>query len=48
VDAFSYLGLMLDKIIEAPTKEELEEDAYQEEYMDSGLGDEGRSETTGY
>ena len=26
VDAFAYLGLMLDKLIEAPTKEEIEED----------------------
>lgn len=48
VDAFSYLGLMLDKIIEAPTKKESEDEAYQEEYSESGLGDEGRNETTGY
>lgn len=48
VDAFSYLGLMLDVVIEAPTKTELEEEAYQEEYEASGLNDEGRSEWTGY
>lgn len=48
VDAFSYLGLMLDKIVEAPTKEETEEEAYQEEYEASGLADEGRSAHTGY
>jgi predicted phage terminase large subunit-like protein len=48
VDAFSYLGLMLDKIIEAPTKEEIEDEAYQEEYESSGMADEGRNETTGY
>jgi|SRR5579859_1841306 len=48
VDAFSYLGLMLDVIIEAPTKDELEEDAYQEEYEASGMSDNGRSDTTGY
>jgi predicted phage terminase large subunit-like protein len=48
VDAFSYLGLMLDAIIEAPTKEVIEEEAYQDEYNESGLADEGRNETTGY
>jgi len=48
VDAFSYLGLMLDVIIESPTKEDLEEEAYMEEYEDSGLADEGRSTVTGY
>jgi predicted phage terminase large subunit-like protein len=48
VDAFSYLGLMLDKIIEAPTKAELEEDAYQEEYESSGMAEEGRNPVTGY
>lgn len=48
VDAFSYLGLMLDVVIEAPTKEEFEEEAYQEEYEASGMADEGRNETTGY
>lgn len=48
VDAFSYLGLMLDSIIEAPTKEVMEEEAYQDEYESSGLTEEGRNETTGY
>lgn len=48
VDAFSYLGLMLDVLIEAPTKEELEEEDYQMEYEQSGLSDEGRNSTTGY
>lgn len=48
VDAFSYLGLMLDSIIEAPTKEVMEEEAYQDEYESSGLVEEGRNETTGY
>lgn len=48
VDAFSYLGLMLDVVIEAATKEEIDEDAYQDEYESSGLSDEGRSEWTGY
>jgi predicted phage terminase large subunit-like protein len=48
VDAFSYMGMLLDVVIEAPTKEALEEEAYQEEYESSGLADEGRSSTTGY
>lgn len=48
VDAFAYLGLMLDVIVEAPTKEEVEEDAYQEEYENSGLSYAGQSATTGY
>ena len=48
VDAFSYLGLMLDVLIEAPTKLDLEEEAYQEEYEMSGLADEGRNQYTGY
>lgn len=48
VDAFSYLGLMLDVVIEAPTKEEFEEEAYMEEYEASGLNDEGRNSYTGY
>ena len=48
VDAFAYLGLMLDVMIEAPTHEETAEDEYQEEYERSGLSDSGRSAQTGY
>lgn len=48
VDAFAYLGLMLDVIIEAPTKEDLLEDEYQKELEDSGGVEEGRNEHTGY
>jgi predicted phage terminase large subunit-like protein len=48
VDTFAYLGMMLDKIIEAPTKEEMEDDAYNDEYRQSGLFGAGRSRTTGY
>ena len=48
VDAFSYLGLMLDKLIEAPTKEEQEDDEYADELASSGYGDAGRSRFTGY
>ena len=48
VDAFAYLGMMLDKIIEAPTKEELDDDAYREDLSDSGLAYAGRNGVTGY
>lgn len=48
VDAFSYLGIMLDKLIEAPTAEETYEEEYATELQYSGLYDVGRSHTTGY
>lgn len=48
VDAFSYLGLMLDRITEAPTSRELAEEAYQDELHESDAGEYGRCGTTGY
>jgi predicted phage terminase large subunit-like protein len=48
VDSMAYLGLMLDKIIEAPTKEEQDEEDYYEEIRESELDEEGRSEICGY
>lgn len=49
VDCLAYLGLLLDKLIEAPTREELDEDEYQHELAQSDLaGGGGRSEHTGY
>lgn len=51
VDAFAYLGLLLDKLIEAPTKEEIEEEQYADElyeYEEHGGNFGGRSTTTGY
>lgn len=48
VDAFAYLGLLLDKLIEAPTQEETEEEEYQDELRQHGLNFGGRSRTTGY
>jgi predicted phage terminase large subunit-like protein len=48
VDAFAYVGMMLDKIIEAPTKEEIDDDAYRDELLESGIADGGRNTTTGY
>lgn len=48
VDAFAYLGMMLDKLIEAPTRQEQEEQEYLDELADSEWAEEGRSSTTGY
>ncbi len=48
VDAFAYLGIMLDSLIEAPTKEEQEEDAYYDELNASRESGHGRSPYTGY
>lgn len=48
VDAFAYLGLILNKMIEAPTKVEIEEEEYATAYAQSGLGHAGQSEWTGY
>jgi predicted phage terminase large subunit-like protein len=48
VDAFAYLGMMLDKLIEAPTQEEMDEDAYRDELYESGDAYSGRNATTGY
>lgn len=48
VDAFAYLGLMLDSLIVAPTKEEIDEDAYHEQLAASGSGEQGRSALCGY
>jgi len=48
VDAFAYLGLMLDKLIEAPTKEELEEDEYADELRSYESNYGGQSAVTGY
>ena len=48
VDAFAYLGLLLDRMIEAPTKEEIDEDEYELELESSGGAYSGRSLYTGY
>jgi len=48
VDAFAYLGMMLDKLIEAPTIEEQEDYEYADELRESGSGYAGQSSTTGY
>jgi len=48
VDSMAYLGLMIDRLVEAPTKEEIEDEEYEKEKEESGLNDAGRSEITGY
>ena len=48
VDAFAYLGLILDKLQEAPTEKELSDLDYQEQLEDSDLNLQGISEVTGY
>lgn len=48
VDAFAYLGMLLDIMIEAPTKEEQEEDEYADELRSAGDAFNGRSKHTGY
>ena len=48
VDAFAYLGLLLDMLIEAPTREEIEDELYADEVESSGGINQGRSTYTGY
>jgi predicted phage terminase large subunit-like protein len=48
VDAFAYLGLMLDSLVEAPTLQEQEEETYQYDLQSSGSLDAGRSKHCGY
>lgn len=48
VDAFSYLGMLLDKLVEAPTKYEQDEQDYLDELRDSGNNADGRNTITGY
>lgn len=47
VDCFAYLGTLLDKVLEAPTKQELEDEEYYDEY-ERTRGHTGRSLVTGY
>jgi predicted phage terminase large subunit-like protein len=48
VDAFAYLGMMLDLLIEAPTSTEQAEEDWELEVEASGMNDLGRSHVTGY
>lgn len=48
VDAFAYIGIMLDSLIEAPTLQEQEDEEYYDELNASGINTDGRSSWTGY
>jgi predicted phage terminase large subunit-like protein len=48
VDACAYLGLLVDKMIEAQTDEEVDEEEYADELRQSGANDAGRSRITSY
>lgn len=49
VDAFAYLGMMLDMVIEAPTQQETDEEEYEIELRaNAESGASGRSAWTGY
>ena len=45
-DAFGYLGMLLDMVVEAATPQEIEEEEYLEDLAASGL--DNRNQTTGY
>jgi predicted phage terminase large subunit-like protein len=48
VDAWAYLGLMLDRMWEAPTEKELQEEEYVAYIQDNNWNDSGRSLICGY
>lgn len=48
VDAFAYLGLLLNSLVEAPTQEEIEDDEYWQDFKQHGTYLNGRSTVTGY
>lgn len=48
VDALGYLGMLLDRVIEAQTDAEVEEEEYAAEYADVRSAYDGRSRWTGY
>ena len=48
VDSMAYLGLIIDKMNQAPTKEEIRQQEYMEDMENSDLLDQGRSQYTGY
>jgi len=48
VDALAYLGLILDKLMEARTSTQIEADEYAEDLESSELTEQGRNANTGY
>lgn len=48
IDAFAYLGLIIDRLVAGATKQEVEDEEREEELEQSELAYAGRSEMTGY
>lgn len=48
VDALAYIGLIMNKMSEGRSQQEVDEEEYEEDYASSGLAEVGRSSTTGY
>lgn len=48
VDALAYVGLILDRMVSGRSQQDIEQEEYEEDYEQSGLHEQGRSETTGY
>lgn len=48
VDALSYQGILIDKMSEGLSTDEIQEEEYDREYEESGHKDLGRNEVTGY
>lgn len=48
VDAFSLIGMTLNKFYEPPTEEEVDEEEYEDALVMSGLAYQGRNAMTGY
>ena len=48
VDALAYVGLILDRMVSGRSRQEIEEEEYEEDLEQSGLYEQGRSTTTGY
>ena len=48
VDALAYLGLLIDKLVDAPTKEEKEDEDYLKELEEFGFNDQTKNFITGY
>jgi predicted phage terminase large subunit-like protein len=48
VDALSYIGLILDRVIQGRSEREIAEEEYEEDYEKSGLAEQGRNAYTGY
>ena len=48
VDAFAYLGLLIDRMQDAPTAKEIDQQEYEDELEESGYSNETANRVTGY